>query len=119
MATLNTPKIYLKDYTRPQFEVDSLNLDFDLNEDFCRVIATSKIKTLAGASKLFLDGVDLELISIHVNGQLLNASGYKLLPEGLEIPGEEWFDSSEGLRTVRGLLDRIRHDPADRQPAAA
>lgn len=33
------------------------------------------------------------------------------IPEGLTIPAEEWFDASDGLRTVQGLLDVIRRDP--------
>ena len=33
------------------------------------------------------------------------------MPEGLEIPPEQWFDPNEGLRTVRGLLDYLRRHP--------
>jgi hypothetical protein len=34
------------------------------------------------------------------------------VPEGVEIPPEEWFEPSEGLTTVRGLLHHLRHDPS-------
>ena len=32
------------------------------------------------------------------------------VPEGVEIPPEEWFEPSDGLRTVRGLLEHLRRD---------
>lgn len=85
MSLQNTSKIYLKDYTKPLFDVRSLQLDFQLNEDFCRVTATSKIQALAGADPLFLDGVDLELVSLHLNGQALSENQYRRTAEGLEI----------------------------------
>ena len=79
-------KIYLKNYTKPEFEVSSLHLDFDLHEDFCRVQATSKIKSLKPGTPLFLDGVDLELVSAAINGEVLNPSRYQKTEESLTIP---------------------------------
>jgi hypothetical protein len=34
------------------------------------------------------------------------------VPEGLEIPAEQWFEPAEGLMTVRGLLNHLRADPS-------
>ncbi len=34
------------------------------------------------------------------------------VPDGLEIPAEQWFRPSEGLKTVRGLLQYLRDDPS-------
>jgi hypothetical protein len=34
------------------------------------------------------------------------------VPEGVEMPAEDWFAPSEGLKTVRGLLRHLRHDPS-------
>ncbi len=34
------------------------------------------------------------------------------MPEGLQLPAEQWFDPTEGLRTVRGLLSYVRENPA-------
>ncbi|MNK19509.1 Aminopeptidase N [compost metagenome] len=79
-------KIFLKDYKGPSFSVESINLDFNLNEDFCRVIAKSEIlRTEAGAA-LELNGEDLKLISIKINGQPLNESQYKISEEFLTVP---------------------------------
>lgn len=85
MTTKQSQKIYLKDYTKPDFEVESVGLNFDLHEDFCRVVATSKIKTVNPGKPLHLDGVDLELISVAINGTALTSSQYTLTPESLEI----------------------------------
>lgn len=79
-------KIYLKDYTKPSFDVMSLHLDFDLGEDSCRVRATSKIKTLDAGAALVLDGEDLELVSISIDGVPLTAAQFQLTPEKLQIP---------------------------------
>ncbi|HEY8270328.1 MAG TPA: aminopeptidase N [Pseudobdellovibrionaceae bacterium] len=78
-------KIYLKDYTKPLFEVGTLALNFNLNEDFCRVLATSQIKSLKAGTPLFLEGVDLNLLSVSINNEKLSSSQYKLTSEGLEI----------------------------------
>jgi hypothetical protein len=34
------------------------------------------------------------------------------LPEGTEIPAEQWFKASDGLKTVRGLLKHLQDDPS-------
>jgi len=40
-----TPKtIYLKDYTPPQYWIDSINLHFELGEDQTRVVSEMEIR---------------------------------------------------------------------------
>ncbi|PIS10390.1 MAG: aminopeptidase N [Bdellovibrio sp. CG10_big_fil_rev_8_21_14_0_10_47_8] len=75
-------KIYLKDYEAPAFAVENLNLDFQLHEDFTRVIATSQITQIKAGTDLWLDGEDLKLISISINGQ---KPDYELADEGLKV----------------------------------
>lgn len=76
-------KIFLKDYQKPDYQIDSLHLNFDLNEDFTTVTATSKMrKTNSSATELWLDGENLELKEITVNGQ---KPRYELTKEGLKI----------------------------------
>lgn len=79
-------KIFLKDYKSPAFMVESVNLDFNLNEDFCRVVAKTQIKTLSPGAELNLNGEELKLISIKVNGQTLSHDQYRLTEDGLIIP---------------------------------
>ncbi|WP_413293355.1 aminopeptidase N [Bdellovibrio sp. HCB185ZH] len=79
-------KIYLKDYKAPAFSVESVHLDFILNEDFCRVIAKSKIKTLTKGVPLQLNGEELKLVSVKINDKVLSANEYQLTDEEMIIP---------------------------------
>lgn len=79
-------KIFLKDYKAPAFAVESINLDFNLNEDVCRVLARSEITKKTQHAELHLNGVDLKLISVKINGQPLTADQYKLTDKELIIP---------------------------------
>ncbi|KHD87718.1 MAG: aminopeptidase N [Bdellovibrio sp. ArHS] len=79
-------KIYLKDYKGPAFSVDSINLDFVINEDFCRVIAKSKMKRTADSAELRLNGVELKLVSVKIDGTLLQADQYQVTDEEMIIP---------------------------------
>jgi aminopeptidase N len=102
MSEAQPKKIYLKDYRAPEFQVEHVHLFFDLNEDFCRVQASQKIKkTQATARDLVLDGVHLELESVRLNGETLPASRYEVTPEHLKItdvPGEFLLETSVKIR---------------------
>jgi aminopeptidase N len=76
-------KIYLKDYQRPSFNVHSLNLDFNMNETSCRVLARSEFSTLKADSDLVLNGEDFKLISIKLNNETLSPEQYKLSSDKL------------------------------------
>lgn len=78
-------KIYLKDYKSPAFQVESVNLDFNLNEDFCQVIAKSHIKTLTAGAELRLNGEGLTLTSLKMDGQTLTAQQYQVVDDELII----------------------------------
>ncbi|WP_413568221.1 aminopeptidase N [Bdellovibrio sp. HCB117] len=79
-------KIYLKDYKGPAFSVDSINLDFVINEDFCRVIAKSKMNRTEEGAELRLNGVELKLVSVKIDGTPLKADQYQITEEELIIP---------------------------------
>ncbi|WP_413942962.1 aminopeptidase N [Bdellovibrio sp. HCB-162] len=79
-------KIYLKDYKAPAFTVESVNLDFNLNEDFCRVIAKSQIKKTTSGAELRLNGEELKLVSVKINGAALGPEQYQVTAEELIIP---------------------------------
>jgi aminopeptidase N len=79
-------KIFLKDYLPPSFTVESVHLAFNLNDDFCRVIAKSEVtKASPAAAEMFLNGEELKLISIKINNIELKNSEYKITPEGLTV----------------------------------
>lgn len=79
-------KIYLKDYKGPAFSVDSINLDFVINEDFCRVVAKSKMNRTEEGAELRLNGVELKLVSVKIDGTPLKADQYQITEEELIIP---------------------------------
>ncbi|WP_256415559.1 aminopeptidase N [Acinetobacter sp. 5862] len=76
--------IYLKDYQKPSFLVESINLNIQVYDDHTIVDSTLVMKRQA-AGELVLLGRDLELQSIQMNGQLLNAGQYQLDSEQLVI----------------------------------
>jgi len=65
-----TPKtIYLKDYKPYPFQIENLDLNFDIRDGF--TVVTSRmhcVRTEANADNLYLNGEDLELLFVKVNG---------------------------------------------------
>jgi aminopeptidase N len=87
----STPKtIFLKDYTPPAFLVTSVDLDVDLRDDHALVTAKLVLARNPQAADprapLVLDGDELELVSVAVDGRILGSGDYRLSAERLEIP---------------------------------
>ena len=62
-------KIFLKDYIAPSFTVHSIELYFNIKDNGCEVSAKMDIqKTDHSVSELVLDGEELSLISVQLNG---------------------------------------------------
>lgn len=78
-------KIHLKDYRKPDFECGRLDLDFELNEDFCRVRATALYRRLHANAPLVLDGVGLDLVSVKLNDKPLDASDFEKAQDTLTL----------------------------------
>ncbi|ENW04665.1 aminopeptidase N [Acinetobacter beijerinckii] len=76
--------IYLKDYQKPSFLVESINLDIQVYDDHTIVDSTLVMKRQASGALVLL-GRDLELKSIQLNGKLLTADQYELDAEQLQI----------------------------------
>ena len=76
--------VYLKDYQKPSFTVDSIDLDIQVYDDKTYVNA-KLIMQRQTASDLVLLGRDLELKAISLNGKPLSESEYKLDSEQLVI----------------------------------
>ncbi|KAL3499325.1 hypothetical protein ACH5RR_038418 [Cinchona calisaya] len=87
-STMEAPKeIFLKDYKKPDYYFDTVDLKFSLGEE--KTIVSSKISVYprveGGSSSLILDGQDLKLISINVNGKGLKEEEYRLDPRYLTL----------------------------------
>ena len=82
--------VYLKDYRAPDYGVDNVELRFDLGEETTRVHARlhviSQYDRTTGVRPLVLDGHDLMLKSVTLDGRLLRAEEYTLGPTTLIIP---------------------------------
>ncbi|MBH0086250.1 aminopeptidase N [Psychrobacter sp. SCQQ22] len=77
-------KINLKDYKKPSFDVETVDLNIKLFEEFAQVDSTLKmVRQTAGDIVLF--GEALELISISVNGEILTAEHYQQDDDKLTI----------------------------------
>ena len=88
--------VYLKDYQKPVFLVDSINLDIQVYAEHTQVDANLVMKRQTEGDLVLL-GRDLELKSISLNGQVLNASDYTLDSEQLVIhnaPNEVILETS-------------------------
>ncbi len=61
---------YLKDYQAPQFTIETIDLDFNLDGKNTLVTAVSKVKrTSSHTNPLVLDGESLTLVSVAIDGQ--------------------------------------------------
>lgn len=98
-------RIYLKDYQAPHFSIDSVALDFDLNEDFCLVRATSRMNSLKAGESLVLDGEELELISLKIDGADVAPENYAKTAETLTI---QKVPSSFTLEVVTKLRPQLK-----------
>ena len=81
--------VYLKDYSPPPFLISSIDLDVDIREDHALVRATLALarnpKAADANSPLVLDGEELELVSVALDGRLLTTEEYALGEESLAI----------------------------------
>ncbi len=99
----NTPAVkHLKDYKKPDYKIESVHLDFDLGEETTHVASTLKVKSDYDASTgevrpLRLDGDELTLTGIAINGRPLDPKEYTVDDQGLTIlnPPKE-FELSVG-----------------------
>jgi len=79
-----TPRtIHLKDYTPPAFLVTHVELDVDIRQDDALVRARLQVKRNAGPGPLVLEGDELELVSVCVNGQ---PATHSAAPDRLTVP---------------------------------
>jgi len=74
--------IYLKEYAPPEHRVESVDLDVDIREEHALVRARLDVRRNAGAGPLVLDGEELELVSISLDGRAVR---HEVTPERLTV----------------------------------
>jgi aminopeptidase N len=89
--------IYRKDYQPPEYLVQDLQLVFRLYESYTEV--TAKAIYIANqnstdfSGRLKLDGENLEIIAISLDGEQLFSNAYQLTEKGLTlVPGKDRFE---------------------------
>ena len=109
-----TPKtIYLKDYSQPAYWIDQVALLFELGEEQTRVVSTLTVRANEGLAEgeLVLDGEQLELGYIHLNGDVVNPAHYQVdsdsltltqLPEAFQLEIETFIKPQENF-SLEGL----------------
>jgi aminopeptidase N len=88
MRSETAPAIRLEDYQPPAYRIDAVHLNVDLHPSATEVTATLNVcrqpETAAG-TPLVLDGDDLTLKGIRVNGKALPGSAFEADADRLEI----------------------------------
>lgn len=99
MRDASPQTVYLKDYTPPEYLIDQIELDFDLDEQRTRVRAKMNVRrnpqSAADSVALRLWGEELQLLSIAVDGRPLRDSEYLVGDEALiihEAPQDRPFE---------------------------
>ena len=76
---MNMNKIYLKDYKKPAFEIRTVDLEFELHDTKTLVRNKMVIERHGDESEaLVLNGEELELVSVVLDGRELHESEYEL-----------------------------------------
>src|SRR5262249_35201792 len=71
--------IHLKDYHPPAYRIPKIALDVSLEPEATRVVATMRVeRQSAEAAPLVLDGDGLKLLTVKLDGAVLNPSDYAL-----------------------------------------
>jgi len=93
MRDANPSAIYLRDYQPPAFFITQTQLHFELHEEFAlvtSVLEMSRNSDMASAamehSALELDGQNLDLLSVSIDGELLDTGRYSVDDNKLVIP---------------------------------
>lgn len=79
-------KIYLHNYKKPAYGIETIYLVFDLFEEYTLVNSTMQIqKSDVNEQHLRLDSIDLELVSLYINDLELDESRYIIENESLTV----------------------------------
>ena len=88
MSQVQPQEIYLADYQAPTYVTDSVRLEFDIQEGVTEVTSSLSVRRQdSNTNQLRLDGNDLELVSVSVDGRALAGNEYQVDEESLTLLG--------------------------------
>ncbi|MEE9314629.1 MAG: aminopeptidase N [Rhizobiaceae bacterium] len=88
MRTQNAPTIRLKNYTPPAYTIEDVELKVQLDPHTTQIkskISFSRERGIKAGTPLCLDGDELKLISISLDGRELDHQEYKATPQALVL----------------------------------
>ena len=101
---MNPQEIFLSDYKKPEFKVINIDLCFNLDPEKTIVSSEIKFKCIKNNpnidSSLILDGKNLKLISLAIDGIKLDKNSYKLQEDKLEILSSKITNSEFKLNCI-------------------
>jgi len=105
MSTAHRTPIHRADYTPPPYRVDSIELRFELGDTDTLVQAHLRVQRDPEypGDTLSLDGQDLELLAVSLDGRRLTREDYRLSDSQLLIPGV-------GARAQLSITTRLHPD---------
>ncbi len=80
--------VYAKDYKKPAYQISRVDMTFDLDLTRSKVTAVARVRRdpdTEQSAPLFLDGDDLTLKSVAIDGVPLSADRYALSEKGLTV----------------------------------
>lgn len=80
------PTIHLRDYCAPAWQIDAVELEFDLDPAATLVHGRLHLRQCEAGAMLRLDAEALEVLEIRVDGVLLEAAQWQLDARGLTLP---------------------------------
>lgn len=85
MKTDQHKRKYLKDYRPPDFDILKTELRFELDASCTRVKSRLQLqrRSASPAAELVLDGIELKLLELRLDGELLQAGDFELTAENL------------------------------------
>ncbi len=97
MRSETAPAIRLEDYQQPAYRIDTVHLTIRLQPNETEVVCATSVARRDGtdaATPLILDGDELTLVGVTLNGKALDEGAYSVTPERLEIhtPPAEPFE---------------------------
>ncbi|KAB2880466.1 MAG: aminopeptidase N [Pseudorhodoplanes sp.] len=88
MRTEQARPVRLQDYRPPDWLIDTVNLDIALDRNTTRVRAKLAVRpnpAAASPAPLHLDGDELKLVSLAIDGEPLAPQGYSAAPDSLTV----------------------------------
>ena len=80
--------VYAKDYKKPEYQISHVDMTFELDSEHTRAVAQMQVRRepdTAENAPMWLDGDELTLKSIAINGRPLTEKDYVLSDEGMTL----------------------------------